>query len=95
MTHESKYASDEIVEKIADEVILENKSLLERLAVEEEAEIKKKGLDTAYTSYVEKVQVKFREFENLLQQHSEYKTVADGDYVTVSTKENKVELTTQ
>ena len=44
MTHEAKNSSDEKVNKIVDEIIAENQSLLKRLEVEEKTEMKQENV---------------------------------------------------
>ncbi len=44
MTHEAKNSSDEKVNKIVDEIIAENQSLLKRLEVEEKTETKQENV---------------------------------------------------
>ena len=93
MTNEAKEASEERIEKLADEVIDENKHLLKRLEGEEKETIVSSQSIAGEDSFLEVVEVITKQS---LQDtaNDDFQPVTTGEYRTSSTKRNKVELTT-
>lgn len=97
MTHEEKTVSKDRMNKVIDEVISENRSLLNRLELEERDTLTK---DTLIVGEV--FHASLRNTEIVIKKlppqsrttDPNYKSVATGDYRTFSiSKENRLELT--
>ena len=97
MTHEEKTASKDRINKVIDEVISENSSLLNRLELEERDTFTKEKLIVGDVFPVASSNTGVVIKKLPPQTHTtdpNYKSVATGDYRTLSiSKENRLELT--
>ena len=94
MTHEAKTKDREEVDKIIDDVIVENKGLIDRLKEEDQHFQEIPQSVSSEDSLVESVEVFLKQsISETSTTETEYITV-EGEYHTDSTKKNKVELTT-
>jgi len=93
MTHEAKIKDREEVDKIVDDVIAENKGLIDRLKKEDQHFLEIPPSVSSEDSLIEDVEVFLKQpTSETSTTKTEYRTV-EGEYRTDSTKKNKVELT--
>ena len=98
MTHEEKTVSKDRMNKVIDEVISENKSLLNRLELEERDTFTKDTLivgEVFHATSLSNTEVVIKKLPPQSRTTDpNYKSVATGDYRTFSiSKENRLELT--